>query len=155
MTSIADSVERRMPGPALGRILDCVPIYTLTAAQGTLTRDTKALLAAEITRIHAANNHVPPTYVNVVFSELPPENVFTGGEPGTPLLISGWVRRGHPVEESSSLALQLSSAAARISGLAERHVMVVLTDSPAQAAVEGGRALPEPGHEAQWLRQGD
>jgi phenylpyruvate tautomerase PptA (4-oxalocrotonate tautomerase family) len=144
-----------MPGTPVGRILDDVPIYTCTTAQGTLTGETKASLAAEITRLHAANNHVPTAYVNVVFSELPPENVFVGGEPGTPLLVSGWVRRGHPVEESSSLALQLSAAAARIAGLDEQHVMVVLTDSPAQAAVEGGRALPEPGHEAQWLRQSE
>ena len=132
-----------------------MPIYTCTTAAGTLTGETKASLAAEITRIHVAANHVPAAYVNVVFSELPTGNVFTGGEPGTPLLVSGWVRRGHPVEESKALALQLSAAAARIAGLDERHVMVVITDSPAQAAVEGGRALPEPGHEAEWLREAE
>jgi phenylpyruvate tautomerase PptA (4-oxalocrotonate tautomerase family) len=129
-----------------------VPVYTCTTAQGTLSSETKAALAAEITRIHAALNHVPEAYVNVIFPELAPDSVFVGGKPGTPLLISGWVRRGHPAEESTRLALEISAAAARISGLDERRVLVVFEDSPASSAVEGGIPLPEPGQEAAWLR---
>lgn len=131
-----------------------MPVYTCTTAQGTLSGETKAALAAEITRIHAAVNHVPPAYVNVIFSEPPTDSVFVGGEPGTPLILTGWVRRGHPIEEATRLALELSAAAARLSGLDERQVLVVLQDGPAQAAIEGGRPLPEPGHEAEWLRGG-
>ena len=73
-----------------------MPIYTCTTAQSTLTRDGRAELAAEITRIHAENNHVPSTYVNVVFHELPADNVYTDGVPAQPLLVTGWVRDGHP-----------------------------------------------------------
>ncbi|WP_351225834.1 tautomerase family protein [Streptomyces sp. NPDC002133] len=124
-----------------------MPIYTCTTAQGTLTAETKAALAAEITRIHAAINHVPPAYVNVVFSELPVDSVFVGGEPGTPLLLSGWARRGHPQEDLTRLALELSAAASRVAGVAEDRVLVVIQDSPARSAVEGGRVLPEPGEE--------
>lgn len=131
-----------------------MPIYTCTVAEGTLSSEVKALLAAEITRIHAAANHVPPAYVNVVIAEQPRENVFVGGEPGAVLLVSGWVRRGHPLDEASKLAVRLSSAAARITGLDESRVMVVLQDGPARAAVEGGRVLPEPGQEGEWLKQG-
>lgn len=129
-----------------------MPVYTCTTAQGTLSGESKALLAAEITRIHADINHVPPAYVNVVFSESPADSVFVGGEPGAPLILTGWVRRGHPQEEATRLALELASAAARVSGVAESHVMVVLQDSPARSAVEGGRVLPEPGEEKEWLR---
>jgi phenylpyruvate tautomerase PptA (4-oxalocrotonate tautomerase family) len=130
-----------------------MPIYTCTVAEGTLTAESKAALAAEITKIHAAINGVPPTYVNVIFAELPPGDVFVGGEPGKPLIISGWARRGHPQEAVTRLATEVASAAARIAGMDERHVMVVIEDSPAQSAVEGGRVLPEPGHEAEWLKQ--
>ena len=130
-----------------------MPIYTCTVAEGTLTAESKAALAAEITKIHAAINGVPPTYVNVIFAEMPPSDVFVGGEPGKPLIISGWARRGHPQEAVTRLATEVASAAARIAGMDERHVMVVIEDSPAQSAVEGGRVLPEPGHEAEWLRQ--
>ncbi|WP_043664573.1 tautomerase family protein [Streptomyces xylophagus] len=133
-----------------------MPVYTCTAAQGTLTRESKASLAAEITRIHAAINHVPAAYVDVIFSEPPSESVFAGGVPGTPLIITGWARRGHPPEDTTRLALELSSAAVRITGVEERHVMVVIQDSPARSAVEGGQVLPEPGEEKEWLaRRGD
>ncbi|MCZ0986830.1 tautomerase family protein [Streptomyces diastatochromogenes] len=130
-----------------------MPVYTCTAAQGSLTSDLKARLAAEITRIHADINHVPPAYVNVVFSDLPADSVFAGGRPATPLILTGWVRRGHPQEEATRLALELSSATARISGVDESRIMVVLQDSPARSAVEGGHVLPEPGEEREWLRR--
>ncbi|RFC75191.1 tautomerase family protein [Streptomyces sp. AcE210] len=130
-----------------------MPIYTCTAAQGTLTSESKILLAAEITRIHVAINRVPPAYVNVVFSELPADSVFAGGKPATPLILTGWVRRGHPQEEATRLAVELSSAIVRVSGVDESQTMVVLQDSPARSAVEGGRVLPEPGEEEEWLRQ--
>jgi phenylpyruvate tautomerase PptA (4-oxalocrotonate tautomerase family) len=130
-----------------------MPIYTCTAAKGTLTSESKTVLAAEITRIHVAINHVPPAYVNVVFSELPPDSVFAGGQPATPLILTGWVRRGHPQEEATRLAVELSSAIVRVSGVDESQTMVVLQDGPARSAVEGGRVLPEPGEEEEWLRQ--
>ncbi|MEV5833227.1 tautomerase family protein [Nocardia sp. NPDC052112] len=128
-----------------------MPVHTCTTAQGTLTAEIKAALAAEITRIHAAVNRVPPAYVDVVFSELPVDSVFVGGEPGRPLLISGWARRGHPQEATTDLALRLSAAASDIAGVGWEHVLVVIQDSPARSAVEGGRVLPEPGAETTWL----
>jgi phenylpyruvate tautomerase PptA (4-oxalocrotonate tautomerase family) len=130
-----------------------MPFYTCTAAEGTLTAESKAALAAEITEIHSKINGVPANYVFVAFSELPAENVFAGGKQGKLLVISGWARRGHPQESTTRLALELASAGARISGVDEGHVMVVIEDSPASSAVEGGRVLPEPGHEEEWLRQ--
>ncbi|MGW1727520.1 tautomerase family protein [Streptomyces sp. NPDC002306] len=130
-----------------------MPVYTCTAARGTLTSESKALLAAEITRIHVAVNHVPPAYVNVVFAELPADSVFAGGQPATPLILTGWVRRGHPQEEATRLATELSSAIARVAGVDEGRTMVVLQDGPAASAVEGGHVLPEPGEEEAWLRR--
>ncbi|GAB4060948.1 tautomerase family protein [Catellatospora paridis] len=126
-----------------------MPLYSCTIAQGMLSAKDKAALAAEITRIHSDINHVPPEYVNVVFTELPPENIYVGAKPGRPVLISGWSRRGHPQQDTTRPALEVSATAARIAGVEESSVLVVTEDSPAQSAVEGGRALPEPGGEAQ------
>ncbi|MFD3586136.1 tautomerase family protein [Streptomyces sp. NPDC058683] len=127
-----------------------MPLYTCTTAQGTLTTETKAALATEITRIHAEINDVPLAYVNIVFPELPRDNVFVGGTPGTPLLVNGWVRRGHPQESTSRLALELAAAVSRIAQVDPETVLVVIQDSPARSAVEGGRLLPEPGRESEW-----
>lgn len=87
----------------------------------------------------------------MTFSEPPPDSVFAGGTPGTPLIIKGWARRGHPQKDLTRLVEELSSAAARISGVDESHVMVVIEDSPARSAAEGGRVLPEPGKEKERL----
>ena len=128
-----------------------MPIYTCTTAQSTLTRDSKTALAGQITRIHAEINHVPSTYVNVVFHELPADNVYTDGVPAQPLLISGWVRDGHPESETTRLATEIASAATYSTGIPADRVLVVFQSSPAHYAVEGGRVLPEPGEEAAWI----
>ena len=73
-----------------------MPVYTCTTTTSTLTADAKGALAQEISRIHAEINHVPTTYVNVVFHELPAGGIYTDGVPANPVLVNGWVRSGHP-----------------------------------------------------------
>jgi phenylpyruvate tautomerase PptA (4-oxalocrotonate tautomerase family) len=116
-----------------------------------LTTEVKSALAAAITHIHSVINHVPSTYVNVVFNEQPAENVYTDGAAATPLLITGWVRDGHPEHETTRLAIEIADAATRITGIPADRVLVVFESSPAHYAVEGGRVLPEPGEETAWL----
>jgi phenylpyruvate tautomerase PptA (4-oxalocrotonate tautomerase family) len=128
-----------------------MPVYTCTAAASTLSADAKAELAAEVTRIHSEVNHVPSTYVNVVFHELPADNVYTDGRPAQPLLINGWVRTGHPDDETSRLTAEIADAATRLTGIPPERVLVVIQNSPARFAIEGGRVLPEPGDEQAWL----
>jgi phenylpyruvate tautomerase PptA (4-oxalocrotonate tautomerase family) len=86
-----------------------MPIYTCTTAESTLNDDVKAALAGEVTRIHAEINHVPSTYVNVVFQELPANNVYIDGRPAAPVLVSGWVRTGHPMDETKPRVWPLKS----------------------------------------------
>ncbi|SEH92288.1 Phenylpyruvate tautomerase PptA, 4-oxalocrotonate tautomerase family [Mycolicibacterium rutilum] len=131
-----------------------MPIYTITTAAGTLDSATKADLAAEVTRIHSDVNHVPSTYVNVVFNELAPDNVYTDAKPTRPLIINGWVRSGHPDEETSRLVTEIAHAATQVTGIPPERVLVVIGNSPARFAIEGGRVLPEPGQEQAWLLEG-
>jgi phenylpyruvate tautomerase PptA (4-oxalocrotonate tautomerase family) len=131
-----------------------VPIYTCTTAISTLDADAKAALAREIAHIHSSINHVPSTYVNVVFHELPSDSVYTDGVRASPLLVSGWVRAGHPEAETTRLAAEIAAAMARIAAIAPDRVLVVIQSSPARFAVEGGRVLPEPGQEQTWLSGG-
>lgn len=128
-----------------------MPVYTCTTAHATLSADIKAALAGEITRIHSAVNHVPSTYVNVVFHELAAGDVYTDGRPAQPLLVNGWVRTGHPDGETSQLVAEIADAATRVTGIPVERVLVVIQNSPAHFAIEGGRILPEPGEEAAWL----
>jgi len=128
-----------------------VPIYTCTTTESTLPAQTKKALAGEIGKIHSEINHVPSTYVNVVFHELPPDCVYTDGAPASPVLISGWIREGHPKAEVTRLAIEIAAAVSRITGVPAERVLVVFESSPGSFAVEGGRVLPEPGEEAAWI----
>ena len=128
-----------------------MPIYTCTTNDSTLSADTKKALAGEIATIHSEINHVPSTYVNVVFHELPADCVYTDGVPASPVLVSGWIREGHPKAETTRLATEIASAATRVAGVPAERVLVVFETSPASFAVEGGRVLPEPGEEAAWI----
>jgi phenylpyruvate tautomerase PptA (4-oxalocrotonate tautomerase family) len=128
-----------------------MPIYTCTVAESTLNTDTKSALAGEIARIHSSINHVPSTYVNVAFHELAADGLYTDGKPAKPVLVSGWVRGGHQDAETTRLATEIATAVTRITAIPAERVLVVIQSSPARFAVEGGRVLPEPGHEQGWL----
>jgi phenylpyruvate tautomerase PptA (4-oxalocrotonate tautomerase family) len=94
---------------------------------------------------------MPSTYVNVVFHELPADNIYTDGVPASPVLVSGWIREGHRKTEVTRLATAIAAAVTRIAGVPAERVLVVFESSPASFAVEGGRVLPEPGEEAAWI----
>ena len=128
-----------------------MPIYTCTTTASTLTSDTKVALATEIGEIHSAINHVPSSYVTVVFHELPHDAVYNGGVPANPVLVNSWVREGHPADETTRLATEIADAVTRIAGVPAELVTVVIVPGPARFAVEHGRVLPEPGHEAAWI----
>jgi phenylpyruvate tautomerase PptA (4-oxalocrotonate tautomerase family) len=128
-----------------------MPIYTCTIAESTLTADTKRALAVEVARIHSSINHVPSTYVNVAYHELAADDLYTDGVPASPVLVSGWVRAGHPQDDTTRLATEIAAAVSRICDIEAERVLVVIESSPARSAVEGGRVLPEPGQEKSWL----
>jgi phenylpyruvate tautomerase PptA (4-oxalocrotonate tautomerase family) len=128
-----------------------MPIYSCTANDATLTAATKTELARDIATVHSSINHVPSTYVNVVFHELPTDNVYTDGAPASPIIVTGWVRQGHPDADTTRLATEIAAAVTRITGVDAERVLVVMQNGPARFAVEGGRVLPEPGHEQAWI----
>ena len=128
-----------------------MPIYTCTIAESTVSADTKRALAGEIARIHSSINHMPSTYVNVAFHELAADGLYTDGVPASPVLVSGWVRAGHRDAETTRLATEIATAVTRITAIPAEPVLVVIESSPARYAVEGGRVLPEPGHEQSWI----
>ena len=112
-----------------------MPVYTCTIRESSLSADIKAALAREMARVHSSVNHVPTTYVNVAFHELSADSVYTDGVPSNPVLVSGWVRVGHPEAETTRLATEIAVAVTRITGIAAERVLVVIESSPARFAV--------------------
>jgi phenylpyruvate tautomerase PptA (4-oxalocrotonate tautomerase family) len=128
-----------------------MPIYTCITTEKTLAEDTKAELAAQITKIHSSITGAPSAFVHVVFQELPATNVFTDATPSQPLLITGVIRAGRADTDKMRLAADISSSSSRIAGIPEERILVNIADRPARFAVEGGRVMPEPGAEDDWL----
>jgi phenylpyruvate tautomerase PptA (4-oxalocrotonate tautomerase family) len=51
------------------------------------------------------------------------------------------------------LATDISSSSSRIAGIPEARILVAIQEFHARFAVEGGRVLPEPGAEDDWLAE--
>lgn len=130
-----------------------MPTYTCTTTALTLASDAKAALATQIAGIHSAINHVPSAVVNVFFHELPHDSVYSGGMPANLVLVSAWVREGHPDEDNTRLATEIAGAVTRIAGVPADQVTVLIQPGPARFAVEFGRVLPEPGQEDAWIAE--
>jgi phenylpyruvate tautomerase PptA (4-oxalocrotonate tautomerase family) len=130
-----------------------MPIYTCITSANTLADDTKAALAAEITKIHSSITAAPTSFVHVVFQELPATNVFTDASPSEPLLITGVIRAGRADTDKVRLATDISASSSRIAGIPPERILVNIADRPARFVVEGGRVMPEPGAEHDWLAQ--
>jgi phenylpyruvate tautomerase PptA (4-oxalocrotonate tautomerase family) len=97
-----------------------------------------------VARIHSSITHVPSTFVNVAFHELAADGLYTDGVPASPVLVNGWVREGHPTDDTTRLATEIATAVSKICDIDTDRVLVVIAPSPARFAVEGGRVLPEP-----------
>jgi hypothetical protein len=68
-----------------------------------------------------------------------------------PLLINAVIRARRADAEATRLTTDISSSTVRIAGIREARILVSLQARPTGFAVEGGRVLPEPGDEDDWL----
>ena len=83
----------------------------------------------------------------------PPRISTPTGKPAKPLMVNGWVRTGHPEDATSRMVAEIADAATRVTGIPAQRVLVLIWNSPAMFAIEGGRVLPEPGEEQAWLAE--
>jgi phenylpyruvate tautomerase PptA (4-oxalocrotonate tautomerase family) len=130
-----------------------MPTYVCTARDGALTKEQKAQVAAEITRVHNEVTGAPRFFVQVLFNDLKVGNQFIGGvQPlSDQVWIRGDIRAGRSEHDKGRLLLDILRGFSRISGVPEADVWVYLTELPAKNMAEFGQVLPEPGAEDAWL----
>ena len=97
---VGENIDNRARSAADQAIM---PIYTCATTESTLAGPIKAALARQIASIHSEINHVPSTYVNVVFHELAADDVYTDGAPASPVLVS-WRVLPEPGQEQAWIA---------------------------------------------------
>ena len=76
-----------------------MPIYQCISPEGLLDDAGRARVAEEITRIHCDATGVPPSFVNVMFLDVPSGKYFVAGKPAAHSVVSGAIRVGRTDDE--------------------------------------------------------
>ena len=123
-----------------------MPLYNI-ACKTTLDNDQRQRIADVITRTHCELTGAPAEFVNVAFMEGLPlrEDEFFNVVGG---VRSGGNRDLELAEKLQETMLKNIASAANVSVSAVR---VTLIGVPGNWNMEGGRVLPEPGAEDEWL----
>ena len=124
-----------------------MPLYTAIAQEGTVSAETKAKIAEEITRIHTTVMKVPENFVRVVFLLYPKGSGFTGGEEAPTAALNCVLRSGHTVEEKTDMLQQLWTMFQSLTGVATDQLVLSLQEIPSSNAMEMGQIMQGIGHE--------
>jgi phenylpyruvate tautomerase PptA (4-oxalocrotonate tautomerase family) len=124
-----------------------MPLYTAITQEGTVSIETKAKIAEEITRIHASVMKVPKGFVRVVFVSYPKGSGFTGGSEAPTAALSCVLRTGHTVEEKTDMLKQLWAMFQDLTGVATDQLALSLQEIPPSNAMEMGQIMQAVGHE--------
>jgi phenylpyruvate tautomerase PptA (4-oxalocrotonate tautomerase family) len=128
-----------------------MPIFHCHTPQRLLTNSAKAKLAGEITRIHCELTGERPSFVNVLFLDIPEGTSFKAGKPSTRSFVFGEIRYGYEVQTRHTLLRDLSQMWTRLTSQSEAELIVALRESPAENATQAGLIFAGPGHQQQWF----
>ena len=128
-----------------------MPIYECYSRKGLLTEAGQQQIAKEITAIHCEATGAPPSFVNVMFLEIPAGGSFATAQPSTRSLIEGNIRAGRDLETRQEILRTLSEMWTRLTGQSEADLVIGLTEIPSENAMEAALIFPQPGHEQQWF----
>jgi phenylpyruvate tautomerase PptA (4-oxalocrotonate tautomerase family) len=128
-----------------------MPIYHCHTPQRLLTKSAKAKLAGEITRIHCELTGERPSFVNVLFLDIPEGTSFKAGKPSTRSFVFGEIRHGYEVQTRHTLLRDLSQMWTHLTSQPEAETIVALRETPAENATQAGLIFAAPGDERQWI----
>jgi phenylpyruvate tautomerase PptA (4-oxalocrotonate tautomerase family) len=124
-----------------------MPLYTAVTQDGTVSVETKAKIAEEITRIHTTVMKVPKSFVRVIFLSYPTGSGFTGGEQAPTASLNCVLRSGHTLEEKTDMLQQLWIVFQDLTGIATEQLVISLQEIPSSNAMEMGQVMQAVGHE--------
>jgi phenylpyruvate tautomerase PptA (4-oxalocrotonate tautomerase family) len=124
-----------------------MPLYTAITQEGTVSLETMAKIAEEITRIHTSVMKVPRNFVRVIFLSYPKESGFTGGEEGPTASLNCVLRSGHTPEEKTDMLQQLWTMFQGLTGIATDQLALSIQEIPSRNAMEMGEIMQAVGHE--------
>src|SRR5258707_13500531 len=109
-------------------------IYTCTTQEGTLSAEQRAVIAAEITRIHSTHTGEPASFVWVIFETVSPDSTFIGGKPDLNGPSGGVFREDGRTQTKTKELKENGSMFKNSNGLLEGQLLGWLTEiSPGDA----------------------
>jgi phenylpyruvate tautomerase PptA (4-oxalocrotonate tautomerase family) len=124
-----------------------MPLYTALTQEGSVSDETKAKIAPELTHIHIILMKIPTSYVRVVFLSYPKGSGYTAGEEAPTAALNCVLRSGHTAEEKTELLKQLWSMFQGHTGIATDELAICLQEIPSSNAMEMGQVMSAVGHE--------
>ena len=118
-----------------------MPLYTAIAQDGSVTDETKAKIAEEVTRIHTTIMKVPKNFVRVTFLCYPKGSGYTAGKEAPTAALNCVLRSGHSVEEKTELLKQLWTMFQNLTGFATDQIAMSLQEIPSSNAMEMGQIM--------------
>jgi phenylpyruvate tautomerase PptA (4-oxalocrotonate tautomerase family) len=118
-----------------------MPLYTAITEHDFVSDETKARIAEEITRIHAAVMKVPKNFVRVIFLSYPKHSGYAAGEEAPAAALNCVLRSGHTVEEKTDLLKQLWPLFHELTGIATDQLAISLQEIQSSNAMEMGQIM--------------
>src|ERR1700689_5149494 len=109
-----------------------MPIYQCVSPEGLFDESTRGKLAEEITRIHCEATGIPPSFVNVMFLDMPAGRYFVAGKPSTHSVLNGAIRAGRDVATRQRILRDLSQMWTRLTGQPEEELLISLWENLAE-----------------------
>ena len=123
-----------------------MPLYTAITQEGSVSDETKAKIAEEITRLHGTLMKVPGSFVRVVFLSYPKCSGYAAGQEAPTAALNCVLRSGHSAEEKTELLKQLWSMFQAHTGIATDQLAISLQEIPSSNAMEMGQIMHAVGH---------
>ena len=130
-----------------------MPVYQCYSPKGLLTASAKANIADEMTSMYCNLAGGLPSWVKVLFHEMPEGECFAGGKPATQSLILAINRHGRDLELRRAMLRELAQIWTRNSGQPEADLWISVTEIDPTNVLEAGLFIPEPGHESEWFEE--
>jgi phenylpyruvate tautomerase PptA (4-oxalocrotonate tautomerase family) len=125
-----------------------MPLYRCHYPEGALDDRQRAALAVAFTDIHCELTGAPRTFVHVQFHPREPRPEEARYE------LHAGIRAGRDGELARAIVDRCTAAVCALGGAAPGDVAMRTSSTPASWILEGGRVLPEPGEEDDWLAVG-
>ena len=120
-----------------------MPLYKIATGEGSLSREAKASLAAEITDFHCQMAGLDKGFVKIIFDTFAVGDGFVGGEAAAAVTLTVLIRAGRSTDYKHKMLRGLWSILQRAIGATDAQMLVAIEEAPASNAMEMGQIMPE------------